>query len=649
MSRWTRVFTVAGFALMTSCTDNPQTAPDLSTSDIGPASIISDAAHGNGKAHFYFLPPMVFPARDLYRRNASDPTRAPFDPDLSPVVEVCELEKTACVAVVATYTMQSGHAGQRVRVIGANWPEHLDLMKHYSVNWYTRLSRLDHRKMYRIRVLVGDVVLGFADVDVVRSFREYRKVDSREYVALLDDWILPITFRIERGFAARLEVVPGDGTLGVGDTQQYSATIRDLHGEPLSGHAVAWTTTNATVASIDASGFLTTLAQGHTVVRASGAGLSGTTTLDVDAGSNNATLASGFYHSCAISTSGPTYCWGMNQFGQLGSAGPSNPMPGVVTGGHEFIAVANGFQHSCGLKEDGTAWCWGAGGNGALGNEDGLNTSAPVLVDGGNTLFTMLTAGANHSCGLTSSGAAFCWGWNSFGQLGTNDAIGERVWTPSPVAGGHVFQSLDAGAFHTCGLTTAGAALCWGYNGNGELGIGSVTSAPPFGAPTPQPVSGGLLFKALTAAQSHTCALDVGGAAYCWGYNGFGSIGNGLVGGVEAEPRAVIGGLTFVDLSAAVGYHTCGRVLSGAAYCWGYNSFGQLGTGNANASAEPIAVSGSDTWAIVATGLYHTCGITMSGAARCWGYNAFGQLGNGGLSNASVPTAIQGDTRFQKP
>jgi hypothetical protein len=649
MFRWTKAVSAAVMTLLVACSDASQTtAPDLRESDAGPSLIISDAAHGNGKAHFYFLPPMVSPPKAIFRGWNPD-VQSPFDPDLRPVVEVCELEKGVCGAIVATYSTTAGHAGQRVRVIGASWGDNLDKLKHYHVNWYTRLSRLSYKKMYRIRVLVDDVLLGYADVDVVRSFYEFRKVDQREYVPLLDDWILPITFRIEKGFVAKLEVTPGDGTLGVGDTQQYSARVLDLHGADIPGFTFAWESSDPTVAPVNETGFANAALPGQTVISAKAAGLTGSAKLIVDAGTNNATLASGFYHSCGIATSGEAYCWGINMNLQLGNPGPNNPVAAAVSGGHQFIAIANGFQHTCALKEDGTAWCWGAGGNGALGNEDGLNTSLPVVVDGGNTHFTALTAGANHTCGLTEAGAAYCWGWNSFGQLGTNDPVGERVWTPSPVAGGHVFQSIDAGAFHTCGITSAGAALCWGYNGNGELGIGSTTTTAPFGMTVPTPVSGGQVYKALSAAQSHTCALDAGGAAYCWGYNGFGSIGNGVVGGVEVTPRPVNGGLTFVDLSTTMGYHTCGRVISGAAYCWGYNSFGQLGTGDSNASAEPIVVSGSDTWAILAAGLYHTCGMTTAGVTKCWGYNAFGQLGNGGIANSSLPAAIVGDIVFERP
>ncbi|PYP50821.1 MAG: hypothetical protein DMD45_09770 [Gemmatimonadetes bacterium] len=155
------------------------------------------------------------------------------------------------------------------------------------------------------------------------------------------------------------------------------------------------------------------------------------------------------------------------------------------------------------------------------------------------------------------------------------------------MAGGLSFVSLSTGYFHTCGLTEAGAAYCWGGNFEGELGNGTTQ-----GSATPVVVSGGLTFATITAGQWATCAVTKAGLGYCWGYNGYGQLGNAAAPLTLApNPRAlpVSGGLTFVSVST--GYlHTCGITTQGAAYCWGDNSEGELGDGSTMIQPTPVPV-----------------------------------------------------------
>ncbi len=652
MSRWTRVASTAVIALLAACTDTPQTAPDLRPSETGPASIISDAAHGNGKSHFYFLPPMVPKLRLSSGSFHGYPAAsAPFDADLSPKVEICELTAGECSRILATYTTTEGHWAQKVRIIGADWPASLDLFKHYSVLWFTRGHRLNPRTMYRIRVLVDDIQLGYADVDVVRSFHEFRKVNRNEYVALLDDWILPITFRVEQGFLARMQVEPAEATVGVGEAQQFTANVTDLHGATLPNVPISWSNGNSAVATLSENGLATAIGAGQTTITARAEWLQATATLNVDAPDapgNNATLATGTFHSCAIATSGATHCWGFNNNGQLGNGVTGNSsVPVLVTGGHEFLSVVAGSMHTCGLKEDGSAWCWGQGQFGALGDDLGENTWEPVPVFGGLT-FSALTAGGNHTCGITLEGAAYCWGRNNQGQLGAGTISStEPAWSPVAVVGGNTFQKLDAGSTHTCGLTTAGAALCWGSNFNGELGTGVAGTA----IASPQTVTGAFVFKAIIASQTFSCAVDLAGAAHCWGSNSLGALGINQPNGTHPSPQLVAGGLTFADLSTALTFHTCGRTTTGAAYCWGNNASIQLGTGAGSSTAPslvPVAVVGGDSWAILAGGQDHSCGITNIGTAKCWGSGTLGQLGHGEFTSKPEPTAVPGIV-FERP
>jgi alpha-tubulin suppressor-like RCC1 family protein len=359
-------------------------------------------------------------------------------------------------------------------------------------------------------------------------------------------------------------------------------------------------------------------------------------------------VASGYYHTCALALGGAAYCWGYGAYGQLGNGAYGNSaLPVAVAGAHVFTALAAGANHSCGLDASGAVWCWGYGGAGSLGNGTTTYTQAtPVLVSGGH-VFEELVTGAYQVCGRTAAGDAWCWGYNGYGQVGVGTFVGVYT-TPQLVSGGNAFQSLGAGEYFTCGVTTAGAGLCWGYNGNGQLGNGTAGAA----VPAPTAVAGGVTFASIDVGGYHACALEPSGAAWCWGYNYVGSVGNGTWStaypyGVTT-PAQVVGGLQFTSLTAGE-YHSCGLDGSGTAYCWGYNIYGQLGSGSTANAAQPVQVSGSDRFAMLDAGLYHTCGITTLGGAKCWGWNAYGQLGTGSNTDVIVPTGVAGGLTFETP
>lgn len=361
-----------------------------------------------------------------------------------------------------------------------------------------------------------------------------------------------------------------------------------------------------------------------------------------------AQISTGFFlNTCAVTTRGAGFCWGSNLSNMLGSAVEDSagqaakpiydtPMP--VTGGLTFATIGIGFQHSCGLTPGGAAYCWGDNFNGQLGNGDAVASSAPVAVAGGLT-FRAVSVGVYHTCGLTTIGAPYCWGNNHDGALG-NDTSGVYVnSTPVPVSGGLTFQAVGAGWEHSCGLTTAGAAYCWGNNQDGELGTGSTTASS-----VPVPVSGGLTFVALSVGGYHACGLTRSGAAYCWGSNLDGELGNGTTGG-SLVPVAVSGGLAFASISAG-DWATCGVTIGGSAYCWGRNGAGQLGNAGTAFSAapnpSPLLVSGGLTFASISTGYMHTCGVTTGGVAYCWGDNSEGELGDGTTTIQGTPVPVFG-------
>jgi alpha-tubulin suppressor-like RCC1 family protein len=267
------------------------------------------------------------------------------------------------------------------------------------------------------------------------------------------------------------------------------------------------------------------------------------------------------------------------------------------------------------------------------------NRSTPLTVTvspSGISDIASVDAGDNHSCALRASGVAYCWGDNSFGQLGDGTTTNRLV--PTPVAGSLTFISLSAGGDYTCGVATGGAGYCWGYNGDGRLGDNTATQRL-----VPTAVVGGLTFASVITGDFHSCALTSSGAAYCWGAGSY--IGDGTT-TQRLAPTAVAGGLTFASINASAGpantnvAYTCGVTPSGAAYCWGYNTFGALGDGTTTQRLVPNAVTGGLTFAAVRAGGYHTCSVTTSGAAYCWGANGNGQLGDGTTTQRLVPMPV---------
>ena len=183
------------------------------------------------------------------------------------------------------------------------------------------------------------------------------------------------------------------------------------------------------------------------------------------------------------------------------------------------------------------------------------------------------------------------------------------------------FELISAGGQHTCALDDDGAAWCWGTNTDGMLGNGDDEGL----SPEPVEVAGDHEFTTLDAGANHTCALTEDGEAFCWGLNQFGALGDGTQ-EVRTEPTAVAGEHTFTAVTAGLG-HSCGITEAGAALCWGFNAAAQLGNGTTANALEPAAVEGGYAFAILTAGDYHTCGVTEDGLTICWGLNPDAPLG----------------------
>ncbi len=295
-----------------------------------------------------------------------------------------------------------------------------------------------------------------------------------------------------------------------------------------------------------------------------------------------AQVAAGTAHTCGVTAAGVAWCWGSNTAGQLGDGTQTNrTSPVQVAGGYAFKSLTAGGTHTCGIRIDGAAFCWGAGANGRLGYGGTLNSPVPVAVAGSFT-YIALSAGAAHTCAVRNDQVAFCWGSNANGRLGDGTTTDRPV--PTQLTGSGSYTAIAAGGSHSCAVDGAGAAFCWGNGANGQLGIGT----SPAQVTTPTAVTGAGTYAAVVAGTSHTCALSPAGIASCWGANGSGRLGDGTT-TTRLDPVAVAGGIAFAAITAG-GEHTCARSLAGSAICWGRNAEGQLGDGSTVVRTSPVGV-----------------------------------------------------------
>jgi len=412
---------------------------------------------------------------------------------------------------------------------------------------------------------------------------------------------------------ASVEVYPESISLLVGATGMVGSVVRDSAGASLWARSPIWTTGDSNVAVVMGLGTRALVAgrgPGRTTLTASSGGKAAGLSVTILPATDFATIAAGENVTCAVSAAQATYCWG---------AGPAL--------GHSLVS-------------------------GGCGDDACIVSPLPVNTTIG---FISVQAGRRHTCGLTESGAAYCWGENALEQIG-DAAIIETCPAPDnparlvpcssrpvPVSGDLTFVALSAGAMHTCGLVQDGEAACWGGNMHGQLGAatpGTSCMDLPYQiigecSPTPLRVTGGRHFTSITAGGDHTCALTSDGTAYCWGGNASGELGVGAVDTVaHAEPAPVSGDLQFTGLWAGA-RHTCGLVTGGEVHCWGAISSREVGdspgqepcgvfvfaadTTRAFCYASPRRVTTDLRFRTLSLAWASSCGISLDGTVYCWG------------------------------
>jgi hypothetical protein len=306
------------------------------------------------------------------------------------------------------------------------------------------------------------------------------------------------------------------------------------------------------------------------------------------------------------------------------------------------------------LKTDGSVWMnRPGGGNGtttkamkveALGND----VKAIANVDGESQTY----------CVIRKDDSLWCWGANSNGQVGDGSGVPEIAEPVKINIPGDKVAEVGTGGWHSCARTIAGRLYCWGQNTYGQMGDGLVNGDAD--ALTPREVTAlGDQVAQLSVGFEHTCTLMKNGSVYCWGHNAYGEIGDGtsqeikLEDGIKPTPVAVTALGTDVAYVSAGGFYTCIIKKSDKSlWCWGDNTEGHLSTGDTVNRAVPTISAGAGPWLHVDTGVAHGCGVKTNGSVWCWGRDRHGQLGTThptteicpgiGQMCAHTPQAVEG-------
>lgn len=247
-------------------------------------------------------------------------------------------------------------------------------------------------------------------------------------------------------------------------------------------------------------------------------------------------LTAGGFHACGLDAEGRAYCWGQNRSGQLGLGTLTDSVvtsPRRVALDLRFASISAGRAHTCGITRTGVSYCWGENDDGMLGlgvtptHEDVHPTPEPVI---GAPAFVSIAAGSSGTCAVGQDERVYCWGAFALGRGSLQALSGTPVPVISPVR----FRDVQGGSESFCALDTIGEPHCWGLFGSGN-----------FPMPLPTELPAAPVFAALAVGASHACGLTPDARAYCWGVDAFGELGTGEYHVRTLHPQPVAGDLQF--------------------------------------------------------------------------------------------------------
>ncbi len=352
-------------------------------------------------------------------------------------------------------------------------------------------------------------------------------------------------------------------------------------------------------------------------------------------------------HTCAIHNDKTLYCWGSNGSGEIGNDGANTEkanIDGVKTptkiGEKEWVHVSAGRDFTCGIKEGGALYCWGRNSWGELGNGESGNENSkkvPVVI-AEDLKWKYVATGIDHACGMTEEGKIYCWGANDTAKIGNNQiGVSNNITTPVLVSEKTDWIRLIAGPETTCAINEERFAFCWG-----RMYDKWETFRDYYKVPTQFT---GAKWWDLALGKNHFCGIKIDGTLYCWGNNSSDRLGLG------PDAPVVVGKITRVGTDSdwrevsAWDRHVCAIKADHTLYCWGNNDFGQLGMGVPNYDGQknvPTKVNEDTDWAHVNVADFHTCALKLDGTVYCWGNNDFSfQLGlDSDIEQKTTPFAI---------
>ena len=359
-------------------------------------------------------------------------------------------------------------------------------------------------------------------------------------------------------------------------------------------------------------------------------------------------IAAGADFACALSAAGTVSCWGDNSHGQLGDGSTVSANRAVAVHGIGTVtALSAGYGHACALDSIGQPWCWGQNARGQLGDGGRNDSEVPVAVSGLTGTIMAIAAGRLSTCALNAAGAVQCWGDGAFGELGNGTTGGSlQPVTVLGLGGNATAIGASRGRDAFCAVV-GGALRCWG-----DQAIYVLYANTPNLSDVPVEITGldqGVTALALGA--HHACIINGEGGVQCWGNDGHGELGDGTIapGAVDgAAPAYTALAMSVVGLSDAHAVtagrdFSCALTAAGEVHCWGRNDHGQLGDGTLADSAVPVAVRGLGAVAAVVAGGDFACALTIQSQVLCWGNNDVGQLGTrtaDSYPQATVPVPV---------
>jgi alpha-tubulin suppressor-like RCC1 family protein len=339
--------------------------------------------------------------------------------------------------------------------------------------------------------------------------------------------------------------------------------------------------------------------------------------------------------TAAIAGDGTLWTWGANGRGQLGQGftdEDAHSTPSIVSTDAAWATVSAGADHTLALKDDGTLWAWGANQDGQLGlGETTATVTRPTQV-GADADWSAVASGRGFSLALKEDGTLWAWGANPNGQLGQGDGTSRRA--PARVGRDGDWLALAAGRNHAMALKKDGSLWGWGFNGNGQLGTGDTRARP---APA-RVIGDTTTWKAVSCGDGFTLAVSSAGALFGWGYNGDGQLGVGDA-GQRLVPAQVGVRTTWTAVSCGSHHALCLR-RDGTLWAFGWNGLGQLGIGSTEERQAPAQVGADADWMTVSAGGESSFGLKQDGALWSWGGDESGQVGVGDTESRDTPTLV---------